>query len=193
VRQQTSSPRALCCLGFFFVARVHRFTAGDSIPRHFHAAVWPDCLIRTPEMPESVAARPDELRNCSADIPEPWSQTPSPPRLHCLKVVVFGDANPLGPRKNCLISNNPRSDNVLQTKHLPIGPLRRAVVLTPLITGLSAFSIWTLAHTDIAAFATIFVAGVVLVFGTFWATGPVTSRQIANPSYPAGRIFRLWR
>jgi uncharacterized membrane protein YedE/YeeE len=59
---------------------------------------------------------------------------------------------------------------------------RRAVVLTLLIFGLSAVSIWTLAYTDIAAFATVFVAGVVLVFGTFWATGPTDSRQ------PAGRI-----
>jgi hypothetical protein len=74
-----------------------------------------------------------------------------------------------------------------------LGRSRRAVVLTPLITGLSTFSIWTLAHTDIAAFATVFVADVVLVFGTFWATGPITSRQIANPSHPAGRIFRSWR
>ena len=74
------------------------------------------------------------------------------------------------------------SDNVFQTKRS-----RRAIVLTPLITGLSAVSIWTLAHTDIAAFATVFVAGVVLVFGTLWATGPITSRQIANPSHPAGR------
>ena len=77
-------------------------------------------------MPDLVAARPDELRNCSADIPEPRSQTPSGPGLHCLKVVVFGDANPLGPPKNCLIfnnSNSPGSDNVLQTKRLRIGPL----------------------------------------------------------------------
>jgi hypothetical protein len=74
-----------------------------------------------------------------------------------------------------------------------LGRSRRAVVLTPTITGLSAVSIWTLAHTDIAAFATVFVADVVLVFGTFWATGPITSRQIANPSHPAGRIFRSWR
>jgi hypothetical protein len=73
-----------------------------------------------------------------------------------------------------------------------LGRSRRAVMLTPLITGLSAFSIWTLVHTDIAAFATVFVAGVVLVFGTFWVTGPITSRQIANPSHPAGRNFRSW-
>ena len=67
-----------------------------------------------------------------------------------------------------------------------LGRSRRAVVLTPTITGLSAVSIWTLAHTDIAAFATVFVADVVLVFGTFWATGPITSRQIVNPSHPPG-------
>jgi hypothetical protein len=45
-----------------------------------------------------------------------------------------------------------------------LGRSRRAVVLTFLIAGLSAVSIWTLAHTDIAAFATVFGAGVVLVF-----------------------------
>jgi hypothetical protein len=59
-----------------------------------------------------------------------------------------------------------------------LGRFRRAVVLTPLTIVLSAF-------------ATVFVAGVVLVFGTFWATGPINSRQIANPSHTAGRIFRL--
>jgi hypothetical protein len=74
-----------------------------------------------------------------------------------------------------------------------LGRSRRAVVLTPLISSLSAVSMWTLAHTDIAAFAAVFVAGLVLVFGTFWAVGPITSRQIANPSHPAGRIFRSRR
>jgi multisubunit Na+/H+ antiporter MnhG subunit len=64
---------------------------------------------------------------------------------------------------------------------------RRAVVLTPLVIVLNAVLIWTLAHTDIAAFATVFIAGVVLVFGTFWATGPVSSRRIANLSHSAGR------
>jgi multisubunit Na+/H+ antiporter MnhG subunit len=70
---------------------------------------------------------------------------------------------------------------------------RRAVVLTPLVIVLNAVLIWTLAHTDIAAFATVFIAGVVLVFGTFWVTGPVSSRRIANLSHSAGRSFRLWR
>ena len=36
-----------------------------------------------------------------------------------------------------------------------------------------------LEHTDIVAFATIFVAALVLVSGTFWATGPATNRKIA--------------
>jgi hypothetical protein len=67
-----------------------------------------------------------------------------------------------------------------------LGRSRRAVVLTLLISALGAALIWTLAHTDIAAFATIFVSGVVLVFGTIWATGPVTSQQIASQS-PSGR------
>jgi multisubunit Na+/H+ antiporter MnhG subunit len=65
-----------------------------------------------------------------------------------------------------------------------LGRSRRAVVLTPLITALSAVLIWTLAHTDIAAFAIVFVAGVILVFGTFWLTGPITSHQIVSPSHP---------
>jgi hypothetical protein len=77
-------------------------------------------------------------------------------------------------------------------RHSIYGLGRRAVVLTSQIIALSAVLIWILAPTDIAAFATVFVAGVVLVFGTFWATGPITSRQIANPSHPGGRIFRLW-
>jgi hypothetical protein len=36
-----------------------------------------------------------------------------------------------------------------------------------------------LEHTDIVAFAAIFVAALVLVSGTFWATGPATNRETA--------------
>jgi hypothetical protein len=56
---------------------------------------------------------------------------------------------------------------------------RRALVLTPLIIVLNALLIWTLEQTDIVAFATIFVAALVLVSGTFWATGPTTNRETA--------------
>jgi hypothetical protein len=55
---------------------------------------------------------------------------------------------------------------------------RRALILAPLIV-LNALLIWTLEHTDIVAFATIFVAALVLVSGTFWVTGRATSREIA--------------
>lgn len=55
---------------------------------------------------------------------------------------------------------------------------RRALILAPLIIVLNALLIWTLEHTDIVAFATIFVAALVLVSGTFWATGPSTNRGI---------------
>jgi len=61
---------------------------------------------------------------------------------------------------------------------------RRAVVLTPLIIALNAVLIWTLAHTDIVAFATIFVAGVVCVSGAFWATGSATSRRMQTHRIP---------
>ena len=64
------------------------------------------------------------------------------------------------------------------------GRSRRAAVLTPLIIALNAVLIWTLAHTDIAAFATIFVAGVVCVSGALWATGPATSRQMQTHRVP---------
>ena len=60
-----------------------------------------------------------------------------------------------------------------------LGRSRRALVLTPLIIVLNALLIWTLEHTDIVAFATIFVAALVLISGTFWATGPTTDREIA--------------
>ena len=65
-----------------------------------------------------------------------------------------------------------------------LGRSRRALVLTPLIIVLNALLIWTLEHTDIVAFATIFVAALVLVSGTFWATGPATNRKIAPPTMP---------
>jgi hypothetical protein len=39
---------------------------------------------------------------------------------------------------------------------------RRALILAPLIIVLNALLIWTLEHTDIVAFATIFVAALVL-------------------------------
>jgi len=60
-----------------------------------------------------------------------------------------------------------------------LGRSRRALVLTLLIIVLNALLIWTLAHTDIVAFATIFVAALVLISGTFWATGPTINREIA--------------
>ena len=60
-----------------------------------------------------------------------------------------------------------------------LGRSRRALVLTPLIIVLNALLIWTLEHTDIVAFATIFVAALVLISGTFWATGPTINREIA--------------
>jgi membrane protease YdiL (CAAX protease family) len=72
-----------------------------------------------------------------------------------------------------LISNNVARGMIMSFRQsiYGLGRSRRAVVLTPLIIALSAVLIWTLAHTDIAAFATVFVAGVILGFGTFWATG----------------------
>jgi hypothetical protein len=58
-----------------------------------------------------------------------------------------------------------------------LGRSRRAVVLTPLIIALVAILLWTLEHTDIVVFATISIAALVLVSGTFWATGPSTNRD----------------
>jgi hypothetical protein len=58
-----------------------------------------------------------------------------------------------------------------------LGRSRRAVVLTPLIIALVAVLLWTLEHTDIVAFAAISIAALVLVSGTFWATGP-SNREI---------------
>jgi hypothetical protein len=59
-----------------------------------------------------------------------------------------------------------------------LGRSRRAVVLTSLIICLVAVLLWTLEHTDIVAFATISIAALVLVSGTFWATGPSINRGI---------------
>ena len=59
-----------------------------------------------------------------------------------------------------------------------LGRSRRAVMLTPLIIALVAVLLWTLEHTDIVAFAIISIAALVLVSGTFWATGPSTNREI---------------
>ena len=59
-----------------------------------------------------------------------------------------------------------------------LGRSRRGVVLTPLIIALVAVLLWTLEHTDIVGFATISIAALVLVSGTFWATGPSTNREI---------------
>jgi len=61
-----------------------------------------------------------------------------------------------------------------------LGHSRRAVVLPPLIIALVAVLLWTLEHTDIVAFATISIAALVLVSGTFWATGPSTNRKVTN-------------
>ena len=71
-----------------------------------------------------------------------------------------------------------------------LGRSRRALVLTPLIIVLNALLIWTLEHTDIVAFATIFVAALVLVSGTFWAIGPATNRKGGQRSqtHPIGQV-----
>jgi hypothetical protein len=71
-----------------------------------------------------------------------------------------------------------------------LGRSRRALVLTPLIIVLNALLIWTLEHTDIVAFATIFVAALVLVSGTFWATGPTIDREGGQRSqtHPSGQV-----
>ena len=61
-----------------------------------------------------------------------------------------------------------------------LGRSRRAVVLAPLIIALVAVLLWTLEHTDIVAFAIISIAALVLVSGTFWATGPSTNREIKD-------------
>lgn len=56
---------------------------------------------------------------------------------------------------------------------------RRAVILTPLIIVLNGLLMWTLEHTDIVAFATTFVAALVLVSGTLWLTGRTANRETA--------------
>jgi len=61
-----------------------------------------------------------------------------------------------------------------------LGRSRRAVVLTPLIIALVAVLLWILEHTDIVAFATISIAALVLVSGTFWATGPSREIKVTN-------------
>jgi hypothetical protein len=60
-----------------------------------------------------------------------------------------------------------------------LGRSRRALILMPLIIALHAVLIWTLEHTDIVPFATVFLAALVLISGTFWATGPAANREIA--------------
>jgi len=57
------------------------------------------------------------------------------------------------------------------------GRSRRVVVLTPLIIVANALLIWTLENTDIVAFATVFLAALVLVSGTFWMTRSVSNRE----------------
>ena len=69
---------------------------------------------------------------------------------------------------------------------------RRALILAPLIIVLNALLIWTLEHTDIVAFATIFVATLVLVSGTFWVTGRATSREIVLGEQRSQIVNRLF-
>jgi uncharacterized membrane protein YfcA len=69
---------------------------------------------------------------------------------------------------------------------------RRALILAPIIIVMNALLIWTLEHTDIVAFATIFVAALVLVSGTFWVTGRATSRQIALGEQRSPIVNRLF-
>jgi hypothetical protein len=69
---------------------------------------------------------------------------------------------------------------------------RRALILAPLIIVLNALLIWTLEHTDIVAFATIFVAALVLVSGIFWVTGRATSREIALDEQRSQIVNRLF-
>ena len=72
-----------------------------------------------------------------------------------------------------------------------LGRSRRALVLTPLIIVFNALLIWTLAHTEIVAFVTIFVAALVLISGAFWATGPTTNHRIALGDQRRQPINRL--
>jgi hypothetical protein len=69
---------------------------------------------------------------------------------------------------------------------------RRALILAPLIIVLNSLLVWTLEHTDIVAFATIFVAALVLVSGTFWVTGRATSREIALGEQQSQIVNRLF-
>jgi hypothetical protein len=75
-----------------------------------------------------------------------------------------------------------------------LGRSRRTLVLTPLIIVFNALLIWTLAHTDIVAFATIFVAALVLISGTFWATGPTISKRDLSTDHSLsapGRVLSI--
>jgi uncharacterized membrane protein YfcA len=69
---------------------------------------------------------------------------------------------------------------------------RRALILAPVIIVLNSLLVWTLEHTDIVAFATIFVAALVLVSGTFWVTGRATSREIALGEQQSQIVNRLF-
>jgi len=69
-----------------------------------------------------------------------------------------------------------------------LGRSRRALVLTLLIIVLNALLIWTLEHTNIVAFATIFVAALVLVSGTFWATGSARKGGQRSQTHPIGQV-----
>ncbi len=69
---------------------------------------------------------------------------------------------------------------------------RRALILAPLIIVLNSLLVWILEHTDIVAFATIFVAALVIVSATFWATGPATSREVALGQYWSQTLNRFF-
>ena len=69
---------------------------------------------------------------------------------------------------------------------------RRALILAPLIIVLKSLLVWILEHTDIVAFATIFVAALVLVSGTFWVTGRATGREIALGEQQSQIVNRLF-
>jgi hypothetical protein len=63
------------------------------------------------------------------------------------------------------------------------GEPRRALVLGPLIIGVNAVVIWTLEHTDIVAFAIVFVFSNLIVFAVsrlLWRTLSSTHRSAAK-------------
>jgi hypothetical protein len=69
------------------------------------------------------------------------------------------------------------------------GDPRRALVLGPLIIGVNAVVIWTLEHTDIVAFAIVFVFSSLIVFAAsrlLWRTLSSTHR-IDGQDSPGGR------